>query len=144
MRVQHSHTLTLGESTASSNLRKGFEKCGLFPMIRQNVLHSLSTYARQGDDVKDFVGQAFRTYVENIRDSDLMTKSVKILRLPEEPGRSVSVEEVCQFEENQQASCTNSNRKSSEDTTGDDVCSSDTQPNKGKWKENSKKIANGV
>ena len=59
-----------------------------------------------------------------------MTKSVKILRLPEEPGRSVSVEEVCQFEENQQASCTNSNRKSSEDTTVDDVCSSDTQPNK--------------
>ena len=59
-----SHTLPLGESTASSNLRKGFEKCGLFPMNRQNVLHSLSTYARQGDVVKDFVGQVIRKHVE--------------------------------------------------------------------------------
>lgn len=124
-------TLVKGESTASSNMIKGFEKCGLLPVNCQKVLDNLPGYTRQEAVVRDLIGKEFKSYMEGIRNSDLMTKAVKRFRLPVEPGRSVSFEEVRQFQENRESfSSTGSTRKRQNyDAIGGDECSTRSQTN---------------
>lgn len=92
-------TLDLGEATASQNLVKGFEKAGIFPLNRDRVLSQLPAFARS-DTINDSIGEEFQRYLENIRKSDLGTvERPRKYRLPIEPGKSVSAEEVQKFYE---------------------------------------------
>ncbi|XP_049841149.1 uncharacterized protein LOC126291628 [Schistocerca gregaria] len=107
-------TLQLGEQTASSNLVKGFEKCGLCPVNCDRVLQCLPDYARNESSVMGSVGAEFKKYLETIRQSDLNVKCVKKYKLPIEPGKSVSTEDVRAFYENRELTRNNGRRRQSQ------------------------------
>ena len=102
--------LNKGEQTASSNIIKGFEKCGLYPVNCDRVAQCLPGYARDESSVVDSVGREFHSYLETIRTSDLKVKEVKKYRLPIEPGKSISTEDVRTFYEERELSISKKKR----------------------------------
>ncbi|CAG9572954.1 unnamed protein product [Danaus chrysippus] len=91
-------TLDQCESTAGLNLIAGFRKCGIHPVSRREVLQILPGYA--ATDVQTSVGETFKEYLKEVRESDLNIKSCRKFQLPVEAGKAVSAEEVETFYKN--------------------------------------------
>lgn len=106
--------LLRGQSTASSNLAKGFEKSGLYPVDCNRVLEALPGYAKPVSLITESVGIEFKKYLEDIRESDLTVRKVKKYRLPVEPGRSISVEEVKEYYNNKESGNTRGQKRTLE------------------------------
>ncbi|XP_063233634.1 uncharacterized protein LOC134537290 [Bacillus rossius redtenbacheri] len=91
-------TLDMGEPTASSNLVKGFLTTGIHPIDKDKVIQKLPQYAKEALQITDNVGECFKSFISEVRSSDLdKVQRSRKFKLPIEPGRSVSVEEVETF-----------------------------------------------
>ncbi|KAJ8883426.1 hypothetical protein PR048_015269 [Dryococelus australis] len=88
-------TLHLGESTASQNLVKGFEKAGIFPLNRDRVLSQLPAFTQSNNTVSNSIGEEFQKYLENIKKNDFgSVERPRKYRFPVEPGKRVFAKEV--------------------------------------------------
>lgn len=94
-------TLEMGKSTASSNLVKGFLATGIHPVDQDRVIRKLPQYAKDAARITEDVGESFKSFIRDVRTSDLeKIERPRKFKLPVEPGKSVSVEDVETFYEN--------------------------------------------
>ncbi|XP_063218613.1 uncharacterized protein LOC134528877 [Bacillus rossius redtenbacheri] len=82
---------------ASDNVRAGFRKTGIYPTDRRQPIGSLPEFGLNDLNISDGVGQAFQEYIEHITENFTSPKSTSRKRLPVEPGKSISSEEVAQY-----------------------------------------------
>lgn len=75
-------------------LKKGFEKSGLYRLDCQRVVNDLPQYAKNEVNIVSNVSEELMKYIECTRQTDLTVKQVKKTKIPVEPGKSVSAEEV--------------------------------------------------
>lgn len=93
-------SLDLGSLQCKANLQAGFKATGIHPFNRQEVFLRLPEYAKTKTDVqtaKESLGESFKSYLVELRENDLGTKSLRKFQMPIIAGKSVSVEEVEQF-----------------------------------------------
>ncbi|KAG8265881.1 hypothetical protein J6590_084017 [Homalodisca vitripennis] len=89
-----------------SNIKKGFESTGIFPVDRHRVLNKLPKYTDSSQEsLHKLVGEEFQTYLNSIRSEDLIpTQRGKKYQMPVVPGKSVSLEEVQKYEKEREKS----------------------------------------
>lgn len=90
-------TLELNAHHSSSNIIAGFRAAGIYPLNRQEALNRLAEYAKTPinvTDVKEALGESFKSYLSEIRTADLGIQNQRKFQMPVSAGKSVSVEEV--------------------------------------------------
>nr|CAD7397266.1 unnamed protein product [Timema poppensis] len=94
----------MGESTATTNLTKGFEATGIFPLDRNSVITKLPFYKQDVSAIREDISEQFKGFIENVRTSDLSKlQKPKKFKLPVQAGKSVSLTEVEEFYKNKSA-----------------------------------------
>nr|CAD7398451.1 unnamed protein product [Timema cristinae] len=55
----------MGESTTTTNLAKGFEATGIFPLDRNSLITKLPIYAQDISAIREDIGEQFKVFIEN-------------------------------------------------------------------------------
>lgn len=94
----------MAENTTQSNLIAGFRATGTYPTSKEHVLAKLPVYTKPvNTETEVVVGDAFKEYLNSVRDSDLSTvQRGRKFQLPVVPGKSVTAEEVEEYYRNRE------------------------------------------
>nr|CAI5839341.1 unnamed protein product [Callosobruchus analis] len=77
----------------------GFRCTGIFPTDRQIVFQKLPSYGKDAVEVQSAIGESFKSFLADLRDSDLGKKTRRKFQVPVTPGKSVSLVELEAFYE---------------------------------------------
>lgn len=87
----------MGAQQSANNVLAGFKATGIYPLDRQQVLNRLPEYAKTQISVEsatEALGDSFRCYLAELRDTDLGIKNQRKFQLPISADKSFSLQEV--------------------------------------------------
>ena len=80
-------TLELGKDTEAENAKAGFKACGIYPFNPEVVLKKVPGYAKPINDIQESIGESFRSFIADIRESDLGVKQNRKFQIPVVAGK---------------------------------------------------------
>nr|CAI5834505.1 unnamed protein product [Callosobruchus analis] len=92
-------SLDVIEPNSKQNMAAGFRCRGIFPTDRQIVFQKLSSYGKDAVKVQSAIRESFKSFLANLRDSDLGKKTRIKFQVAVTAGKSVSLEELEAFYE---------------------------------------------
>nr|CAH7745020.1 unnamed protein product [Callosobruchus chinensis] len=92
-------SLDVIEPNSKQNMAAGFRCTGIFPTDRKIVFRKLPSYGKDAVEVQSAIGESFKSFLTDLRDSDLGKKTRRKFQVPITAGKSVSLEELEAFYE---------------------------------------------